>query len=171
VRTIGSYLLDQLYAHGVREIYGIPGDFVLAFFQCIEKHKKLKLITLSHEPGLGFAADGTSRITGRLGACAVTYGAGGHNIINSIAGAYAEKSPVVVISGAPGIEERKTGILFHHQAKTLESQLKIFSEVTQLQVVLDDPKTAAEKIIAPWRWRGFARPVYIETPGSVFSPH
>ncbi|MFO1520168.1 MAG: thiamine pyrophosphate-binding protein [bacterium] len=165
MKTIGAYLLDQLYENGVREIYGIPGDFVLAFFQCIEKHKKLKLITLSHEPGLGFAADATARITGRIAACAVTYGAGGHNVVNPIACAWAEKSPVVVISGAPGVSERKTGILFHHQAKTLDSQLKIFSEVTQTQVVLDDPKTAAQKIHdALQTAKLYARPVYIELP-------
>src|SRR3990167_1037135 len=124
MKTIGSYLLDQLHGQGIREIYGIPGDFALSFFKCLEQFKKIKLITLSHEPGLGFAADATARITGKLSACAVTYGAGGLNILNPIACAYAEKSPVVVISGAPGMKERESGILFHHQAKALNSQLK-----------------------------------------------
>ncbi len=172
MKTIGSYLLDQLYKEGIREIYGIPGDFALSFFKCIEQHKKIKIITLSHEPGLGFAADATARVTGRLAACAITYGAGGMNLVNPIACAYAEKSPVVVISGAPGMEERKNGILFHHQAKTIESQRKVFSEVTQMQVVLDDPATAAEKIHRVIKTaKSYARPVYIEIPRDrVFTP-
>jgi len=172
MKTIGAYLLDRLYEYGVREIYGIPGDFVLAFFRCIETHGKIKIVTLSHEPSLGFAADGSARITGKLAACAVTYGAGGHNIINPVACAYGEKSPVVVISGAPGIEERKTGILFHHQAKTIDSQRKIFAEVTQKQAVLDDPASAAQKIHeALEAARLLARPVYIEIPRDrVFEP-
>ena len=33
----------------------------------------------------------------------------------NLAGAYAEKSPVVVISGAPGMEERRTDPLLHHR--------------------------------------------------------
>jgi indolepyruvate decarboxylase len=170
--TIGSYLLDQLYKSGIRHIYGIPGDFVLNFFKCIEKHKKLKLITLSHEPGLGFAADATARITGKPSACAVTYGAGALNIVNPIACAYAEKSPVILISGAPGMEERKKGILFHHQAKTIDSQLKLYSEVTQMQVVLEDPTTAATQINqAIEAAKLYARPVYIEIPRDrVFTP-
>jgi indolepyruvate decarboxylase len=165
MKTIGAYLLDQLYAQGVRQIYGIPGDFVLSFFRCIEEHGKLELITLSHEPGLGFAADATARITGKPSACAVTYGAGALNIVNPIACAYAEKSPVVLISGAPGMKERETGILFHHQAKTLDSQLKIYREITQTQVILDDPATAAEKIHRALQTaKLYARPVYIEIP-------
>ncbi len=172
MKTIGSYLLDQLYKQGIREIYGIPGDFALSFFECLEKYKKIKLITLSHEPSLGFAADATARMTGRLSACAVTYGAGGFNILNPIACAYAEKSPVIVISGAPGMKERESGILFHHQAKALNSQLKVMEQVTQAQVILDDPKTAAERIhFALETAKNYSRPVYIEIPRDrVFEP-
>ena len=43
---------------------------------------RFKLITLSHEPAVGFAADGAARITNGLGVCVVTYGAGGLNILN-----------------------------------------------------------------------------------------
>jgi indolepyruvate decarboxylase len=56
---------------------------------------------LSHEPAVGFAADAAARVNSTLGVAAVTYGAGALNVINPIAAAYAEKSPVVVISGAP----------------------------------------------------------------------
>jgi len=41
----------------------------------------------------------------------VTYGAGGHNMVNAVAGSYAEHVPVLVISGGPGDEERKFGTL------------------------------------------------------------
>jgi indolepyruvate decarboxylase len=162
---IGSYVLDALYRRGVRHIFGIPGDFALNFFRAIEQFKKLKLITFSHEPGLGFAADGLSRITRRLAAVAVTYGAGGLNIINAVACAYAEKSPLVVISGAPGTNERGKRILFHHQTKTLHSQLNIFKEVTAYQTVLSDQETAAEEIEkALTIAEQLASPVYIEIP-------
>ena len=30
--TIGQYLIDQLYAHGVEHVFGVPGDYVLGFF-------------------------------------------------------------------------------------------------------------------------------------------
>ena len=170
--TMGGYLLEQLYKAGVRQIYGIPGDFALSFFRCVEKFNpqggtfgKIKIIPFSHEPSVGFAADGCARATGKISACAITYGAGGFNIVNPIACAYAEKSPVVVISGAPGIEERKRGYLFHHQAKSLDSQQKVFKEVTVYQCVLDNPETAATEIdFALQMAKAYSQPVYIEIP-------
>ena len=35
--TLATVLLRALKAHGAREIFGIPGDFVLPFFKVIEK--------------------------------------------------------------------------------------------------------------------------------------
>ena len=64
----------------------------------------------------GFAADGYARSTRRLGVVCVTYGAGGHNVVNPIAGAYAEQVPLLVVSGGPGEAEQKLGGV-HHQAK------------------------------------------------------
>ena len=56
--------------------------------------------------GAGFAADGYARVAG-LGVVCITYCVGGLKIANAVAQAYAEKSPVVVISGAPGVREQR----------------------------------------------------------------
>src|SRR5689334_25440464 len=99
---VGEALLSALKRNGAREIFGIPGDFVLPFFDVVEQSAILPLYTLSHEPAVGFAADAAARIGARLGVAAVTYGAGALNMVNAVALAFAEKSPLVVISGAPG---------------------------------------------------------------------
>src|SRR5262249_12038495 len=106
-----EFLFDELYSCGVRHIFGIPGDFVLNLYEALEKYVKFHLLTFSHEPAVGFAADAAARITNGLGVCLVTYGAGGLNMVNSVACAYAEKSPLVVISGGPGLIEKSRGIL------------------------------------------------------------
>ena len=93
-------LLQALKAHGAQQIFGIPGDFALPFFRIIEQTKILPLYTLSHEPAVGFAADAAARATMGLGVAAVTYGAGALNMVNAIAAAYAEKSPVVELSSS-----------------------------------------------------------------------
>ena len=84
--------------------------------------------------------------TGALGVAVITYGAGALNMVNAVAQAYAEKSPLVVISGAPGAREGKLGLSLHHQVKTLDSQLRIYRELTCAQAVLDDPETAHDEI-------------------------
>src|SRR5512136_1475720 len=109
--TVAGELLRALRGAGVREIFGIPGDFALPFFDAIEADGRLPLYTLSHEPGVGFAADAASRIRCAPSAVAVTYGAGAFNVVNAVAAAFAERSPVVVISGAPGAGERDSGLL------------------------------------------------------------
>src|SRR5262252_10265611 len=91
--TLATALLRALADHGAREIFGIPGDFVLPFFKVIEESRILPLYTLSHEPGIGFAADAAARYHCGLGVAVVTFGAGAFNLVNAVAGAYAERSP------------------------------------------------------------------------------
>lgn len=158
-------LLHALVDHGARQIFGIPGDFALPYFRIIEQTGILPLHTLSHEPGVGFAADAAARVQGSIGVAAVTYGAGALNMINAVAAAYAEKSPLVVLSGGPGLGESESGLLLHHQAKTLDSQFRIFQEITCDQVRLDDAARAPADIA---RVLGNcvrnSLPVYIEIP-------
>ena len=167
--TLAVALLRALRSHGAGEIFGIPGDFALPFFDAIERSGVLPLYTLSNEPSLGFAADAAARFRRAPSAVAVTYGAGALNLVNAVACAYAEKSPVVVVSAAPGRGDRESGILVHHQVKTLESQMAIFREITCDQARLDDVGRApfeTARVLASAR--RLSRPVYIEVPRDVF---
>jgi indolepyruvate decarboxylase len=168
---LGEALLSALGQAGVREIFGIPGDFVLPLFKVIEERCPIPLYTLCHEPAVGFAADGASRWHGNPTAAVVTYGAGALNMVNPVAAAYAEKSPVVVISGGPGISEDHTELLLHHQAKRLDSQFEIYREVTCAQTRLSDLVRAESEIDRVLKeCRRQSRPVYIEVPRDlVFS--
>src|SRR5205085_584392 len=140
-------VFDELYAQGVRHIFGIPADFVLTLYEAFEQAGRFQLVTLSHEPSVGFAADGAARITNGLGVCCVTYGAGGLNLVNPVACAYAEESPLIVLTGGPGRLEKQRAIPVHHEVKTFESQLRVYREVTEYAAILDDPATAAVHIV------------------------
>jgi indolepyruvate decarboxylase len=158
-------LLHALKDHGARQIFGIPGDFALPYFRVIEQSQILPLYTLSHEPGVGFAADASARAHLGLGVAAVTYGAGALNMVNAVAAAYAEKSPLVVLSGGPGKGEARSGLLLHHQAKTLDSQFQMFREITCDQVKLDDAARAPADIARVLaNCLRNSEPVYIEIP-------
>ena len=131
-----------------------------------------KLYTLSHEPAVGFAADAAARFHSKPSVAAVTYGAGAFNMVNPVAAAYAEKSPVIVISGGPGRADKSTGLLVHHQAKQLHSQVQVYKEVTCDQVILEDTAQAPEQIARVLKNCIIeSRPVYIEVPrDQVFEP-
>src|SRR3989442_15626721 len=114
--ALRDFLVAYLQKIGVTHLFGIPGDLVLRLFSRLGKLGALKIVTLSHEPGVGFAADGYARATGRIGVVCVTYGAGGHNMVNPVAGSFSERGPGLVISGGPGEEERKPGPPTPHPA-------------------------------------------------------
>ncbi len=158
-------LLQALKARGATEIFGIPGDFALPLFREIERSDLLPLHTLSHEPAVGFAADAAARVRGGLGVAAVTYGAGAFNLVNAVAGAYAERVPLVVLSGAPAAHEAASGLLLHHQVKTLDSQWRVFEELTVDRARLDDIERAPAlmaRVLDAALTR--SRPVYLEIP-------
>lgn len=164
--SIGEYLIQRLHGLGVRHVFGIPGDYVLGFYDQLVA-SPLQVVTTCDEQGAGFAADAYARVRG-LGAVCVTYCVGGLKLANTTAEAFAEKSPVVVISGAPGIKEREKNPLLHHKVREFDTQKRVFDQLTVASTVLGDPPTAFQEIDrvlqAATRYK---RPVYIELPRDV----
>jgi len=164
-RYLAEQLLHALKARGAGAVFGIPGDYALPLFDVLVKGDILPLYTLSHEPGVAYAADASGRVTQGLGVAVATYGAGALNLVNGVAGAYAERSPLVVISAAPARAPGRRELLLHHQVAGLDCQLRVFREITCAQAVLDDPETApgliARTLDACVKQ---SLPVYIEIP-------
>jgi TPP-dependent 2-oxoacid decarboxylase len=163
---VGDYLIERLRAHNVEHVFGVPGDFVLGFMKDLEA-SPLTLITTCDEQGAGFAADAYARLRG-LGAVCVTYGVGGLKVTNTTGQAYAEESPVLVISGAPSLRERQRHPLIHHKVRTYDTQHRVFQQLTAAAAVLDTPENALREIDrvldAVLRLK---RPGYIELPRDI----
>ena len=161
--SIGHYLIRRLSDYGIRHVFGLPGDYVLSFYSMLEK-SPLDLVNCTREDCAGFAADAYARVNG-MGAVCVTYGVGGLSLANSIAGAYAEKSPVVLISGAPGIRERASNQLLHHRVREWRTQLEVFEKICAASMEIVDPVTAFRDIdfLLDTAHRQ-KRPVYLELP-------
>ena len=161
--SIGQYLIRRLSDYGIRHVFGLPGDYVLSFYSMLE-HSPLDLVNCTREDCAGYAADAYARVSG-MGALCVTYGVGGLSVANSVAGAYAEKSPVVMISGAPGVAERASDPLLHHRVREWRTQLEVFEKICAASMEIVDPATAFRDIdfLLDTAWR-LKRPVYLELP-------
>ena len=168
--TIGEYLLRKLESYDIDHIFGIPGDYVLRFYHLIEQ-SPIQHIGMTREDAAGYAADAYARTKG-MGAACVTYCVGGLSMVNAVAGAYAEKSPVVVISGAPGIKERGKDALLHHKVRDFHTQQRIYEQITVATALLDEPFSAFNEIDrvldAVYRYK---RPGYIELPRDMVDIH
>jgi TPP-dependent 2-oxoacid decarboxylase len=161
--TIGQYLLNRLHEAGVKDIFGVPGDYILGFYDLMVK-SQLRYVGTTREDTAAFAADGYARCLG-MGAVAVTYGVGALNTVNAVAGAYAESSPVIVISGAPGVREQRDDPLLHHRFGPFTFQREIFERITCAAEVLNDPAVAFRQIDrALAASRRLCKPAYIEIP-------
>ncbi len=161
--TIGSYLVERLRQVGVGHVFGIPGDYVLALYKVLEQ-SPIRLVGTTREDCAGFAADAYARIRG-VGALCVTYCVGGFNTVNAVACAYAERSPLIVLTGSPGMAERARNPYLHHMVRDFETQREVFEHITVAAVVLDDPLTAARQLDrALEAMQRYRRPIYVEIP-------
>ena len=161
--SIGEYLIQRLQDYGIRDVFGIPGDYILSFYTMLEE-SSLRTIGCTREDCAGFAADAYARVNGMSALC-VTYCVGGLSVCNSIAGAYAEKSPVVMITGSPGLRERIHNPLLHHMVRNWRTQYDVFEKLCVAGTELADPLTAfseIDRVLATCA--RYKRPVYIEIP-------
>src|SRR5262245_56277346 len=55
-QTIGGYLIQRLQDYGVRDVFGIPGDFVLHFYGLLEE-SPIRVVGTTREDCAGYAAD------------------------------------------------------------------------------------------------------------------
>lgn len=164
--TVGKYLTNRLEELKLGHIFGIPGDYVLRFFDHLVA-SKMQVVATCDEQGAGFAADAYARVNG-VGALCVTYCVGGLKTVNAVAGAYAEKAPLIVISGSPGIGEREKSHLLHHKVKDYTTQLEVYQKITVAAEAIESPEDAPKQIDrALLACIHHKRPVYIELPRDI----
>jgi indolepyruvate decarboxylase len=161
--SIGEYLIQRLQDYRIADCFGIPGDYILALYAMLEQ-SPINMVGCTSEDCAGFAADAYARVRG-MGALCVTYCVGGLSVCNSIACAYAEKSPVVMITGSPGLRERIHNPLLHHMVRNFRTQYDVFEKLCVAGTELDDPLIAfreIDRVLAACQ--RFKRPVYLEIP-------
>ncbi|KAE8387383.1 thiamine diphosphate-binding protein [Aspergillus alliaceus] len=163
--TVADYLFARLGQLGIQSVFGVPGDYNLTLLDFVEP-SGLHWVGTCNELNAAYAADGYARING-LGALVTTFGVGELSAINGIAGAYAEKAPVIHIVGTPSRALQEARTLVHHTFADGEYGrfAAMHTPVTVAQANLIDPRTAAEQI--DWALQQamvHSRPVYIQVP-------
>lgn len=98
-RTVAELMLDQLSLFGVKRIYGVVGDATLGLIDALAKQDNIEYIAVKHEATAAFMASAEAKLTGGLGVCTATMGPGATNLLNGLGDAYADKAPVLAITG------------------------------------------------------------------------
>lgn len=101
--TGAEALMRALENEGVKTLFGYPGGAIMPVYDALYDHKKtLNHILVRHEQGAVHAAQGFSRVSGKVGCAIVTSGPGATNTITGIADAMIDSTPIVVICGQVG---------------------------------------------------------------------
>lgn len=100
-RMTGSRIvIETLIEQGVTDVFGYPGGQVLNIYDELYKASdRIHHYLAAHEQGAAHAADGYSRVTGKVGVVIATSGPGATNLVTGIATAMLDSIPMVAITG------------------------------------------------------------------------
>ena len=167
-KRVGQYLMDAIRSVGVDKVFGVPGDFNLTFLDDIINREDMEWIGNTNELNASYAADGYARIKG-ISAMVTTFGVGELSAVNGIAGAYAERVPVIAITGAPTREVERAGKYVHHSLGegTFDDYRKMYKHITTAQgyITPENAQTEIPRLINAAI--NEKRPVHIHLPIDV----
>jgi acetolactate synthase I/II/III large subunit len=164
--TVGQALVAGLAARGVRVVFGIPGVHTVELYRGLAG-STVRHVTVRHEQGAAFAADGYARVTGQPGVAFVITGPGLTNALTAMAQSRADSIPVLVISGVNRRASLGKGLgLLHElpdQAAMVQALCPTFQVTapTDLGPVLDAAFAAMTT--------GRPGPVHVEVPTDVMA--
>ena len=165
--SVSEFLIERLENLGVKHIFGVSRQDGNPFVENIKSSNKIQFINNVDETGSGFSADTYARING-IGCVCANYNAGALKLCNSIAGAYAEKSPILVVSISPSIKNRNKDFILHHLVKSFDNQQKIFKNITCNSIILDDATKAGFAIDSAIEdLQNKKQPIYLELPVDI----
>ncbi len=96
--SVSELIVRYLERLGVDTLFGMPGAHVLPIYDRLHD-SQVKSVLVKHEQGAAFMAGGYARVSHRPSACIATAGPGATNLITGIANAWAERLPVLAITG------------------------------------------------------------------------
>jgi len=167
--VVANYIIDRLVQNGVDALFGVPAFYCAPLYDIAALVPNFRTVVTSSDLEAGYAADGYARVRG-LSAVAMTYGPGTLSIVNPIAGAYIERSPIVVINCGPlqsAIDQQSsTGVLYSHSIGAAHTDMDIFRNITTSCERANDVSAEFPQLFDATIAAALTRkhPVYIEVP-------
>jgi indolepyruvate decarboxylase len=163
--SVINYVLRRLKQEGIRDVFGVPGDFAFPINDAVCSDKDLRWIGCCNELNAAYAADGYARVKG-LAALSTTYGVGELSALCGVAGSYTEHLPVFHLVGMPNTKTQQERRIVHHTLGNGEFDL--FAHMARPAVCASAVLTPENVVSEMERLVNAAlsrrRPVYIAIP-------
>jgi len=164
-KTVIEHVLSRLQDIGIREVFGVAGDFAFPINDAVVNNKDMRWVGSCNELNAAYSADGYARSHGIAALC-TTYGVGELSAMNGVAGAYAENLPVFLLVGMPASRTQAGRRLVHHTLGNGEFELfyKMAEPVVCARTIMTPENCAeeTERLIAAALYH--RRPVYMAFP-------
>jgi acetolactate synthase-1/2/3 large subunit len=163
--TGGAAVIDSLAAHGVRDVFGIPGTHNLELYRYLPA-SGIRHVVTRHEQGAGYAADGYARVSGRPGVFITTSGPGITNAITALATSYADSVPTLAVSPGPPRGRVGADLGWLHEVKNQHAALDAVCGSSIRVEHADEIPEVVATVFEHFR-TGRPRPIHIEVPVDV----
>lgn len=169
---VAKYISEFLVEHGITDCFMVTGGGAMHLDDALGHQEGLHCVFNHHEQACSIAAEGYTRMTGKLAAVCVTSGPGGTNAITGVMGGWLDSIPMFVISGQV---KRETTIWSCQELglRQLGDQefdiVHSVSNMTKYAVMLTNPEETAyhlEKALY-LALNGRGGPVWIDVPLDV----
>lgn len=163
--TGGAAVIDSLVAHGVSDVFGIPGTHNLELYRYLPA-SGIRHVVTRHEQGAGYAADGYARVSGRPGVFITTSGPGITNAITALATSYADSVPTLAVSPGPPRGRVGADVGWLHEVKNQQAALDaVCGRSIRVEHADEIPEVVAT--IFERFATGRPRPIHLEVPVDV----
>ncbi len=159
--NVSELMVRFLAEAGVRQIFGYPGDPSVEFLEACRR-EEMDFVLAAREGTAGLMAEATGMLTGKPGVVLSTLGPGSTNLVNAVANATLDRTPLLAISGQIDTLRRPT---FTHQVVDQEA---LFQPISKWVATIA-PHTAGHVMRKAYRVATAPRPgaVHLSTPADV----
>jgi acetolactate synthase-1/2/3 large subunit len=152
---VAHLIVRCLEAEGVEYVFGIPGEENIRFVDALSD-SSIRYVLVRHEQGASFMAEMYGRLTGKAGVCSATLGPGAINLLQGVADATTNSTPVVALAAQGSLSR------IHKESHQVIDLVAMFDPVTQW----------AERVLVadavPEMVRKAFKTAQTERPGAVF---
>ncbi len=148
--TMSDLIVEYLEQFGVEYVFGIPGTPLGPLFDALARSERrggARAVLTRHEAGAAFIADGYARESGKIGVCCSTTGPGATNLITGVASAYAEQTPMLVLTPQTKIPEFSFGC-FQESSRDGVDIMSMFDHCTRYNSMVTHPNQLERKLAA-----------------------
>ena len=169
---VAKYISEFFIAHGVTDCFMVTGGGAMHLDDAIGHQEGMHCIFNHHEQACAIAAEGYTRMTGKIALVCVTSGPGGTNAITGVMGGWVDSIPMFVVSGQVKRETTTWSCPELGLRQLGDQEFQIIDSVrnmTKYAVMVTEPKEIAYHLEKAWHeaQNGRGGPVWLDIPLDV----